>query len=278
MAKKMEFEETETRPKKGAKKATGQVNNYDEELAQFAREQQEMEQNSGGGLPMISCRGGEFSFGGNVIGETINVVILNHIKENCYYADDYDSENPVPPTCFAFGTKEAEMAPHENVTDKQCSLCGKCKLNEFGSADRGKGKACKNVRRLQLILEDDMEDIEAAEIKYLKVSVMSVKGFSTFIQQVTSVMKLPSFGVLAEISIHPDKKAQYKLSFKVLEKIDDKEVLHALLDIRKARVDELVTPYAPAAEEDEEEEEERPKGKKKKKDEERSSGRKGRKF
>ena len=34
-------------------------------------------------------------------------------------------------------------------------------MNEFGSAERGKGKACANTRRLALITEDMLEDMES---------------------------------------------------------------------------------------------------------------------
>lgn len=231
-----------TEPK--TKKPAAGVNSYDAELAAFAAEYGSMEENAGGALPFVSFKGGRISFnGGEVPDGRFNVVVLDHVLENHFYLDAYDADNPSSPACFAFGRVDAEMAPHDNSSEPQCEGCRGCPMNEFGSADRGKGKACKNVRRLAIITEEDLDDIENATVAYMKVPVMSVKGWAGYVQQLANVMKVPPFAVITEVSIVPDAKSQFRVQFKLVEQITDKAQIKALIAKRESIQQEIVTPY-----------------------------------
>lgn len=231
--------------KKSAKPVnTKAVANWDARLAQHAEEAAATEQTSGG--KFVSIRGGRLSYGGaDVPGNKMSVIIVDHIMENHLYTEAYDSENPVSPACFAFGRREDEMSPHENSAEPQSSACKGCPMNEFGTAEKGKGKACKNIRRLALIPEDGLNDIENAEIAYLKVPVMSVKSWAGYVQSVANNLRRPPFGVVTEIGVVPDPKSQFRLTFTVGEAIEDPDVLEALLKRRDQVAKDITFPYQP---------------------------------
>lgn len=221
--------------------ATSGVNKWDEELAKFAK-QAEQEEPLGGNF--ISTRGGRLQYGGSEIpGNKMNVVIVNYVKENHYYEDRFDADNPASPVCFAFADEDGEMKPHADAIKPQCVTCAQCPKNQFGSADQGKGKGCKNIRRLGLFTEDGLDDVVAAEIAVLKIPVTSVKGWRTYISQIARAMKRPPFAVVTEISIVPDSKTQFKLVFKPVAQITDGDALGAIMERRDTVFTELAKPY-----------------------------------
>jgi len=85
----------------------------------------------------------------------------------------------------------------------------------MGLADVGEGKACRNVRRLAVIAEGDLEDIENAEIAYLKLPVTSTKNFSAYLAKTLKPVGRP-FGRVSTIML--DGKV---VNFKFVDKIDD---------------------------------------------------------
>lgn len=237
-----------TPSKTPAKKTGTAVAKWDEELAKLAQQAKGLEANVGGGN-FISTKGGRLQYNGaEVPGNSMRVIVVDHILENHYYNVRYDPDNPASPCCFAFGTDESDMAPHEESSEPQADACKGCPMNEFGSADTGRGKACSNIRRLALIAEDGMEDIEGAALAFLKVPPTSVKGWAGYVRQLADVMGRPPLGVITEISITPDPKTQFKINFSVVEKIEDGDVLQALIAKRAQAATELVVPYAPVEE------------------------------
>jgi hypothetical protein len=236
---------------KPAKGKTGTaVAKWDEELAALAQKAKGLEDSVGGGN-FISTRSGRLSYNGAEIpGNAMNVIIVDHILENHYYEGRFDPDTPQSPVCFAFGEDEDDMVPHDKSVTPQCGDCKSCPMNEFGSADTGKGKACKNIRRLAVIAEDGMDDIEGATLAFFKVPVTSVKAWAGFVRQVADTLGRPPLGVITEISVVPDAKSQFKVNFKVVEKIEDGDVLQALLAKRAQAATELVVPYSPPAEDE----------------------------
>lgn len=238
-------------PKKAAPKMS--VNKWDEDLAKFAQESVATEESVGIGGNMVSVKGGRLSYnGGEIPGNKMNVIIIDYVLGNAYYDEPFDVDNPSSPVCFAFGRDDKQMAPHEKSAIPQHHSCKGCPMNEFGSADRGKGKACANTRRLALITEDMLEDMESAQVAFLKVSVTSVKAWAGYVQQLSQVLKRPPFAVITEISVVPDAKTQFKLQFKLVSQIDDGDSLAALMQKNKEVKEIIEFPYAPPAEKEEE--------------------------
>lgn len=228
------------------------LTHYRRQLAAQAKAAVEQEQLSGG--TVLSTRGGTLTYGEETLpGNQACVIILDAIKENTYYADKFDPDNPTAPICYAMGRgpDDDDMAPHpsmqedENYFEPQAVACKGCPMNEWGSADKGRGKACQNRRRLSLIpagsympkrgsrdfdldLFNDPKDFQQAEIAFLKLPVLSVKEYAKFVNQVATNFNMPPHGVIARVWVEPDPKAQYKVCFEVIELVPD-ELLPAVM-------------------------------------------------
>lgn len=72
-------------------------------------------------------------------------VIVWHHKANAYWSDGLDSSGN-PPDCSSSDGISGEGLPG--------GLCEHCPHNQFGSGEGGRGKACKNMFRLYLLLEN----------------------------------------------------------------------------------------------------------------------------
>ena len=229
-----------------ASKAPGTaLRKWDEELAKYASAKKEEEASVALGK-FVSLKSGVLSFNGNAVaGNKMNIVVLDSVLENHYYTEAYDSDNPASPVCFAFGRADGEMAPHEKSSEPQHDTCKGCPQNEFGSAEKGRGKACKNVRRLSLIPEDAIESPEGvaeAEVAFLKLSVLNVKGWAGYVQQLESTLRRPPFAVVTEISVVPDPKSQFKVNFKYVESVPD-AMIEALIAKVEGGKDGIMFPY-----------------------------------
>jgi hypothetical protein len=230
---------------------------WDEELAKRANIQAEVEANVGAGGQFLSTRGGILMYKNNPVPDNkMNVVILNHVMENALYEGRFDADNPASPVCFAFGDNDKTIAPHEKAEDRKADICKDCEFNEWGSADTGDGKACKNIRRLSIMTEDGLEDVEAAETAMIKVPVTSVKAWAGYVKQLKETLKRPTCAVITEISLVKDAKTQFKMQFKLVSKIDG-DVIGDLLAKADEALKELTQPYTKR----EEGESEAPRGK-----------------
>lgn len=225
-------------------KATGKaLVKWDEELANLAKTS-----TKGMDLPtakFISLKSGKLSFAGAAVpGNELRAVILGWVHENQYYDEDYDPDVPQVPACYAFGKEADEMAPHEKSPRPQHDTCAGCPLNEFGSAEKGQGKACKNVLRLALIAESDLEDLGSAEIVYMKIPVMSVKNFLIYAKKkVAESAKRPYWSVVTTITVEPDNKSQFKVVFDTAEMIEDSELFGPLKELWEKTMEGIAFPY-----------------------------------
>ena len=225
---------------------TNNLNSWQDELAKYALEAKVTEASSASAGGFISTRGGRLTYaGGEIPGNRMDVVILDAVLEYHLYGEHFNADHITSPICFAFGRSEAEMRPHPNSSQPQCDSCAACPKNQFGTAELGKGKACKNIRRLALIPVEGLEDLNKAEVAFLKIPVTSVKAYSGYIQQVTGSLKKPPFAVITEVSLVPDPKTQFRFQFKLVDELSEQELIKSLIEKRKQVV--LDFPYAAAA-------------------------------
>lgn len=193
----------------------------------------------------ISTRGGVLKVGDEELpGNQLACYILDSVYENTFYGTDYDADNPMPPLCYAFGRDKADMAPHESMQadlgyfKAQSEQCKGCPLNEFGTAEKGRGKACQNRERLivipagvyerikgtrdfQLSLLDDPAALAEIETAYLKLPVTSVKNYDKYVKAVSASMNLPPYAVITRVFTVPDDKSQYQIAFELIDAADD---------------------------------------------------------
>lgn len=247
--------------KKAPKKVPGQqLANWDEELARYATAIAENETVSGTGLMTFSTAAGVLSLDeAPMPGNQMAVIILASAYENVYYEGPYEAKNPQPPVCFAQALKEVDLAPHETVVERdqaQSEACEGCPMNEFGTAATGRGKACKNSRRLvvipagsydkrgELTLIEEPEHFGKAEAAFLKVPVTSVRGFAAYVKQIAVTLRKPPFAVVTRVSLVPDSKDQFKMEFEAIAPIETAELFETLVARhREAEETVLAAPY-----------------------------------
>lgn len=221
-------------------------------MAQFAEEAAANER-GGSGFLKISTRGGILSVDDTPVEDNeLRIVVLAAVYENQYFDQDYNPNHPIVPVCYSFSDPtrpaadkpEEYMVPHEEAEDPQSDSCAECPLNVMGSADRGRGKACKNIRRLAVITDDSLDDLESAEVRALNVPVTSVKNWAKFVKHISDSFKRPPWGVVAMLKVVPDAKSQFQLTFAFEELIEFDEESYAAMKAKIAEVQKDMTqPY-----------------------------------
>jgi len=208
--------------------------NWEERLAEEAKIAAEIEKNTGGGR-FISTQSGVLSIGKIPLpGNQMTVVMLDCVFENILYVDGYDVDNIRPPSCYALARVDTDLKPMPNVFaagQQQHEICNGCKQNEWNSADKGKGKACGNKRRIALIPAGttlangvftpftSINEFLGSPIVYIRPPVTSVIHYANFVKQVSGVLNRPPHGIFTKISLTPDPKTQFKMNFEVVDKV-----------------------------------------------------------
>jgi len=196
----------------------------------------------------ISFQGGRLKVGEDLVpGDKMNVVVVNYVWEYAFFPNAYDPTRVVSPVCYAFGMGEDTMEIAGE--DQQSDSCSGCPRNEWGSdLGGGRGKACKNSRKLALMHVDSLTNVARGEIMYARLPVTSVKNFQKVVTDVAKVLGMPPFGVVVEISVVPNPMSQFQVNFKIVDQIKDDSVLQALFLRHEALNDELRTTYPTNAE------------------------------
>lgn len=200
----------------------------------------------------LSAKGGQLAIGEEILpGAQACLIVLDAFAENTFYQGRYDAENPMPPICYAYGRDGEEMFPHiesmkkdqtyfmpQHVVAGQIAGCSGCPMNEWGSADQGRGKACQNRRRLSVIpagyyqpkrgsrdfdlhLFDQRAHFETAEVAFFKLSVTSVKNWANYVHQLASVHRRPPHGVVTRLAVVPHQQFQHEVIFEPIELVPD---------------------------------------------------------
>lgn len=218
---------------------------WEERMAERAKASVESASSGAGSSKKIGTRGGVFTIdGAQVDGNVLNCVVLGWVFDVTYYEGGFDPDDIIPPTAFAIGPNEKTLVwaegSHPDYAGKELKTSP---VFQWGSADKGRGKAAKSRRRLLVISEGDLdEDIAAAEVRKLMVPVTSSSDWDAYVKQVAAHGRDPA-GVLTEIKIAPHPKYQFTLSFKMLGLIDDDSVM-AVLDKADTIQEDLLAPYA----------------------------------
>lgn len=240
-----------------AKKKTGTAMAvWDAKLAELAKKQKALSDTNITGTPRISVRGGIMTFKNNKVPNSeLDCIILDYAFEHSFYGVDaeFDPDNPANPVCFALTQEdERKMVPHEMAMDKQSETCAKCQWNVFGTANKGKGKACKNIARLILIPADALKTgIAEAEVAIMNVPVTSVRNWTGYVDRLNDTLHKPTLGVITRIKAEPDPKNQVLVSFMMKQngEIDDGDAIGALIEKQASVQAVLMKPYEPQAEE-----------------------------
>lgn len=229
-----------SKKKTSRSKAVGKVKsalpaNWRDQLREDAAEESERTP-TGTGNRITLKRNGQFSYQGADLGDSIDLVIVDHVVAKQYFASDYDEDNPVPPDCFALKPNEKNIAPHPDSPDIQADVCADCWANDWASG-RGRGKACKDKNRLACLHVDDLE----GDLVLLEVPVTSGQAFNKYIKGLTKAGDLPSYAVVTRLDM--DEHADYqKLVFSFIEELPE-TLLAGPFSKREEAREMLMEPY-----------------------------------
>jgi hypothetical protein len=240
---------------------------WEEELAKYADESAKVEQNTGNGLRSFSLKSGVLSIDDNAMpNNEMAVVILDHCLENTYYEEAYDPDQQGgPPSAYALGKDESDLRWSEdsieemetpNGTEKIAGqLCSDTWINTFGSAEKGRGKACRNSRRLLVIpagvinkktgefdMIADEEHYSSVSAAFIKLPPTSITNFSVYVKSLSSTLRKPPFAVATRIKVVPDAKSQFKVTFEALEEMPP-DLFDALVKRHKEAEGIIMQPY-----------------------------------
>jgi len=183
---------------------------------------------------MISTKGKTFTLpNGSADDGPLVCVVLDWVTANTYFEGIYNPKDIKPPACFAIGREVASITASKNAPKAQGTLCKECPKNEWGSDPQGgKGKACKNTRRL-LVVPANAD--EKTQPWILSVSPTGLKHFDKYANALADVGTHP-IEVITKISFAPEE-AFPSLRFEIDKKHDDLNMMWQL----KERGQEILT-------------------------------------
>lgn len=199
--KKTAAKKAATKKKAGGGKAMESMADIEKRLAAAAVEADSREQESVGSY--ISTRGKRFTYKDAPLGEPLDVIVLGFSFLNEFYDTDYDPDDRTPPACYAVNMQEDDLVPPEDVRDRQAQNCEACPHNQFGSADKGKGKACGNKRRLAVMLANDTS--ADPQVVLLKLPPSALKVWASYVKNLAKVLQRPPYGVITRFTFDPTK-------------------------------------------------------------------------
>ena len=119
-------------------------------------------------------------------------VIVDHHPVNAYWADKYAGANN-PPDCSSM---DGKVGMDQDGNRKTCNFCP---MNAWGTADDGRGKACKNMRRLYILRDGESLPL------LLTLPPTSLKNVSDYLGLRIVAKGFRSYGVITKVTL---KKAQ----------------------------------------------------------------------
>jgi hypothetical protein len=177
------------------------------------------------GFPKISTAAKMFTLpNGTSHRGPLNCLILDYRNTRAYFPGVWNPQDPKPPVCSARAKKIEDLAPSDDVEDKQANTCASCPLDEWGSdPNGGKGKACKSGVRLALVPADFKA---ATPIMALDVSPTGLKSWSALLQELEVAEKAP-LEIVTNVGFN-QAKAYPTLTFEAGQLVEDIETAYQL--------------------------------------------------
>ena len=114
-------------------------------------------------------------------------IIVDHYPVNAYWKDKYSGGNAAP-DCSSLDGKRGDYGP-----------CANCQYNQWGTAEDGRSKACKNMHRVYILREGEIMPL------LLTLPPTSLKNIADYLALRIVSRGLRSYGVVTKVSL---KKAQ----------------------------------------------------------------------
>lgn len=226
-----------------------EIVNWEEKLANDAKEIAAMERPA---LTSISLRSGMMSINSTPIpGNKLPCVVVASVVEHQYFDKPFDPNVKENPVCFALSSSRDDISPHPSIENPQSpGTCAECPKFAWGSDPKGgKGKACKEKRRLALLPASAIKDGEIlkAEMAVMTLPVTSVRNWGSYVNQIAAEYGRPPWAILTEISVAPHVKNQFEVKFNALGVVAD-QFLGPVNQRIEGALDVLLAPYEQTAE------------------------------
>lgn len=207
-----------------------------EQIAQQLARQNQAAQGLRSGGSYIGFKNAQLKVDGITIPENqLNVRVLSVISERAWYSKDFDADAVQVPDCYALD----DTVPHSDAGNPQADHCGDCQYNKWGSAPRGKGKACRESARVIVVPAN--VPVNVAQMYTTKVPVTSLSTVTSFTSRCGQANKLMGEFV-TKLSVVEDKKSFFKVHLAPVEVTQDMDMA-ALLKAQNAAYDLAMTPY-----------------------------------
>ncbi len=122
-------------------------------------------------------------------------VIVYHHPVNTFWRESYSGNN-AQPDCASYDGKTGVRTETGEVVD-----CESCPYNQYGSAENGRGKACKNSHRLYILREGEMIPV------ILSLPPSSLKELKNYIAKKIVLKGRRAFECLTKITLKKDVNA-----------------------------------------------------------------------
>jgi hypothetical protein len=202
-----------------------------------------------GGAGIISFKGGLLLNGDRIKGDEMTAIIVDAVHSNQHYGGTYNPNATVPPDCYAFGLDDDEMAPHKASAKPQAATCKECPLNVMGTAETGRGKACKNIRLIALIDPTSISSakkLQDTDLIKASIPVTSVLNYGKYVHRLAALER-PTWSMITRITRVEDDNVQFKVMFNEESEIDLKQELIEPMIKKLAEARELLTQPFPEA-------------------------------
>lgn len=114
--------------------------------------------------------------------EIVGVILFSH-KCNVLWGTKFGvkTDGPKTPDCSSLDGETGIIA-----ATGECRTCDTCPYNQFGSSDSGRGKACRNMRRVYIMRDGDVFPI------ILSLPATSLKAFDFYRTRLAVKRKTPA--------------------------------------------------------------------------------------
>ena len=114
------------------------------------------------------------------------VILYNH--DTCaYWPEGSEYDDTVTPLCSSVDGKTGYGAPG--------GVCATCALNQYGSVEKGKGKACKNMRNLYILRSGEYMPM------LLSLPPTSLRPYSDFVSTIFAARRRPIYAGVVQIGL-----------------------------------------------------------------------------
>lgn len=127
--------------------------------------------------------------------KVIRGIIVHHHAVNAWWREAYTGGNAAPDCASLDGKLGVDMITGET------KRCDTCPFNQFGSADNGNGKACKNGHRVYILREGEMLPL------MISLPPTSLKALKDYLAKRLIMKGIRPVDVITEISLAKEKSA-----------------------------------------------------------------------